>query len=289
MSEPYIRFWAADMRGDPEMLVIGLAGQALLAHAWDLAKNGPQCPDLRMPNGKPMKSGQFSALIPGSSRSQCARFFGQILDLNLAEKTTDGALTFPKMPHRQGIDMTATMRQRRRRLRLKQQEDVTAESRSMSRPESRPSHGDVTGQSTDYRTGKKKTPDGVSSSPPSPRKRDPIWDAFVDALGLEADLTKTERGRLNSACKELRDLDVDPREIGRVVARLREKWEGRIAITPTAVVANWTATLAELNPNGQQRQWTREDFDRIAEARERVANAQREAALARAAGEDDPY
>jgi hypothetical protein len=81
------------------------------------------------------------------------------------------------------------------------------------------------------------------------RARDPIFDALIECWKLDpAELTKTERGRLNKAAKELRDIGADPADISRRrdVYRLRYP---NAADTPLAVVSRW-AELAHIDTGG---------------------------------------
>ena len=72
---------------------------------------------------------------------------------------------------------------------------------------------------------------------PPLRKRDPIWDALVLLEGEPT--TKSERGRLNAAAKELRDAHVDPATIATAAAAYRKEWPG-VTLTANALVANWS-------------------------------------------------
>lgn len=146
--------------------------------------------------------------------------------------------------------------------------EVTAKSRSMSRH--------VTGESLEPESREPTpTPPAVTS-----RKPDPIWDALLDACPVAGEMTKSERGRRNAAAKELREIGAAPAAITTVARHLAQKWGGRVAVTPSAIVSNWAATVAEINPNGLRPKPTPEDFDRIAAEREAAAEEQRKAALA---------
>lgn len=81
-----------------------------------------------------------------------------------------------------------------------------------------------------------------------PRKGepDPLWNAFVTAIG-EAPVTKSERGRWNAACKELRDANVSEQELTKRIARYRQVFPG-ITLTPTAITANWTSLRPPPSP-----------------------------------------
>ncbi len=78
-------------------------------------------------------------------------------------------------------------------------------------------------------------------SQPKQRTRapDPIFDTLCEVLAIDATLlTSSERGRLNSACKQIRDVDGTPDQIRTVARRYREKWP-KIDITASAIAGNW--------------------------------------------------
>lgn len=82
-------------------------------------------------------------------------------------------------------------------------------------------------------------------SQPKQRTRapDPIFDTLCEVLALDATLlTSSERGRLNSACKQIRDVDGTPDQIRTVARRYREKWP-KIDITASAIAGNWSHLL----------------------------------------------
>jgi len=84
---------------------------------------------------------------------------------------------------------------------------------------------------------------------PATRARDELFEALaeIDGTDLE-DLTKTQRGRLNKATKELRDLDVPAEE----VRHRAEQWTRRFpgaTLTALALVAHW----GELNSARQRK------------------------------------
>lgn len=72
-----------------------------------------------------------------------------------------------------------------------------------------------------------------------PRKVDPIFDALVEAFGIDlSQITKPARGELNSAAKSIRDVGGTPEQIHRAVRRYRAEWPD-IACTPSAIVKHW--------------------------------------------------
>lgn len=117
-SEPYIKVWAQDMRGDDKAQMLTLSEQMVLVHAWDLAKNGAgECDELRCADGAPHTAATLAALIPQLGRPAARRWFERVVAYGLAVTTDDGALRFPALVRRQAIDRTNAERQRRFRQR----------------------------------------------------------------------------------------------------------------------------------------------------------------------------
>jgi hypothetical protein len=74
-----------------------------------------------------------------------------------------------------------------------------------------------------------------------PRARDTLFDAVVDAFGINlADVTTSGRGAINRACKELRAVSADPAEVATRRKVLEWQWEGgRARVTPLALAKHW--------------------------------------------------
>lgn len=71
------------------------------------------------------------------------------------------------------------------------------------------------------------------------RARDPLWDALVDALGLEPlEITPRRRGKLNAALKELRAVHASPEEVARRARAYRYKYPGA-ALSELALADHW--------------------------------------------------
>lgn len=97
----------------------------------------------------------------------------------------------------------------------------------------------------------------LAPAPPTrkPRRRDPIFDALVDACGLDpGELTKSARGALNAAVKQLRDVDATPDEIATRGRRYRKQWPDA-TLTPTALAKNYAqlGTATRSSPSGGTR------------------------------------
>jgi len=76
------------------------------------------------------------------------------------------------------------------------------------------------------------------------RQRDDLWDAFVETLGWSPQ-TKAERGKWNTALKQLRELGATDDDIRRRVREYRQR--GWPECNPMAVVAHW----GELGPRAR--------------------------------------
>ena len=73
------------------------------------------------------------------------------------------------------------------------------------------------------------------------RPPDEIWDALMDACGVNTDagLTKDARGAYNAAAKQLRDVGATPQDIRRRAAIYRGQWPA-VSLTPTALARRWS-------------------------------------------------
>ena len=72
-----------------------------------------------------------------------------------------------------------------------------------------------------------------------PREPDPIFEALIDACGLDIDeLTSSARGAANKATKELRDVGASPDGIHARAKVYRQKWPDR-ELTPSALAKHY--------------------------------------------------
>ena len=79
---------------------------------------------------------------------------------------------------------------------------------------------------------------------PSGKKRDEVWDAVLDACGVNASkINSNERGRYNKAVKLLKESGATGDEIYSRVEVYRRKFSGA-AVTPVAIANHWS----ELDP-----------------------------------------
>lgn len=75
--------------------------------------------------------------------------------------------------------------------------------------------------------------------PKAPRPADPMWDTMLRVCNIDPNgLTKTARGQINAALKELRDISATPADLEAKAAAYRKTWP-EITITPTALVKHW--------------------------------------------------
>lgn len=82
----------------------------------------------------------------------------------------------------------------------------------------------------------------TSIAPDKPtRARDEIFDAVAEACGIDvSELTKSARGSLNAAVKQLKDVDAIPGQVKVRAARYRRTYSDA-ALTPSALAKHWSA------------------------------------------------
>ena len=79
-----------------------------------------------------------------------------------------------------------------------------------------------------------------SKRPSSPRQPDLLFEALVTATGMRLDaLTRTERGRVNAAAKQLREVAATPEQVAGAASKYQVTFPGA-AITATAIAAHWS-------------------------------------------------
>ena len=80
-------------------------------------------------------------------------------------------------------------------------------------------------------------------------KKDELFEAVASGCGIDwTQLTRTGRGQLNAATKELRDIGVTPDQVGGKASAYRKMYPDA-PLTPNALVKHW----ASLTPVGQNR------------------------------------
>ena len=82
------------------------------------------------------------------------------------------------------------------------------------------------------------TNDSIAAAPRQ-RKPDPLWDTMLAVCGIDGStLTKTGRGQVNAALKELREIGATPADIESKAKAYRKTWPD-VSLTPTALVKHW--------------------------------------------------
>lgn len=108
----------------------------------------------------------------------------------------------------------------------------------------------VTGGVTPTSPRKVKEPSRTSG--PATRARDEFFDAVCEACGIDplGPMTKDERGRINSASKQLRDIETTPDEIRKRAREYRRLYQN-VQCTPQGLTGNW-AQLSTATPVQRQ-------------------------------------
>lgn len=108
------------------------------------------------------------------------------------------------------------------------------------------------------------------------RKADPLWEALVAACGYSAGalFTKSERGRLNRALAELREVSATPADVLARAKQYRAMWPG-ITLSPQALVNNWNRCEPP-KPRYRQPDEVQTSYEReVLTPEERALNSQR--------------
>ena len=94
-------------------------------------------------------------------------------------------------------------------------------------------------------------PEELSAAAP---KKDELFEAIAQACGIRLDsLTRSARGQLNAACKELRDIGATPEQVAGKAKAYRKQYDGA-ALTPTALTKHW-ASLADATEKKRKSIW----------------------------------
>lgn len=80
------------------------------------------------------------------------------------------------------------------------------------------------------------------------RKVDPLFDALADVCEIDpAELTRTARGALNAALRDLRAVDATPEQIHDRAGQYRRAWP-TVSLTPTALARHWAECSPRASP-----------------------------------------
>ena len=72
-------------------------------------------------------------------------------------------------------------------------------------------------------------------------KKDVLFETVAKACGIRLDaLTRSARGQLNAACKELRDIGATPEQVAGKAKAYRKRYDGA-ALTPSALTKHWAS------------------------------------------------
>lgn len=115
----------------------------------------------------------------------------------------------------------------------------TTKHRSKKQQRNVPSPHDVTPPETEAEDREQKT-EAEPLAPQAPRETDHLFEAVANACGVNwrNGMTKTARGSLNAAVKQLRDVDATPTQIFQRAGNY-PTWFPDAALTPTALAKHW--------------------------------------------------
>ena len=81
----------------------------------------------------------------------------------------------------------------------------------------------------------------------SKRKKDLLFEEMCNQLGIDwNNATKNELGKVNAACKQLRDIKATPEELKEVAEYYKKNW--KVTISATAIANNWSQLKNEIKP-----------------------------------------
>ena len=90
-------------------------------------------------------------------------------------------------------------------------------------------------------TGREPEEEPIAAAPKKEPAKDVLFEAVAKACGIRLDaLTRSARGQLNAACKELRDIGATPEQVAGKAKAYRKQYEGA-ALTPTALTKHWAS------------------------------------------------
>lgn len=99
-----------------------------------------------------------------------------------------------------------------------------------------------------------KNPETALAPTSSTRKRDVIWDTFVECYGEPTDLNRGERGGWNTAAKALRDYGAEPEQIRQMIRDLHGTTKSWAVDTPLALAKHFgqrDVYVAQVRANGK--------------------------------------
>jgi len=135
-----------------------------------------------------------------------------------------------------------------------------------------------------------RTQDQPPTRPATNTRRDELFEAVIESCYgrpyAEVQLTRAERGRVNAAVKQLREIGATPDDVRRKAALYAVRWP-HVDLTPTALVANWHKLdhpPARASPAANGR---RSNLDVALETLARIREAERDTGTDGAVTRDD--
>lgn len=117
--------------------------------------------------------------------------------------------------------------------------------KQVSGPDRKQGSGPITEPSQE--PSREPSPAAPEPVPRADRRSDVLFETVAEVCGIDwrQPMTKSERGRLNRAVRELREVGATPDEVRRKAVAYRLRWPD-IDLTPTALAANWTKVTSDL-------------------------------------------
>jgi hypothetical protein len=81
----------------------------------------------------------------------------------------------------------------------------------------------------------------LAAEPPKSERRDDLFETVAEACGISlTGMTRTARGQLNKACKELREVQATPDQVKAKAKAYRAQYPNA-TLTPTALIKHWSS------------------------------------------------
>jgi DNA-binding transcriptional MocR family regulator len=136
------------------------------------------------------------------------------------------------------------------RLNIQQTSATSGHGRPVTSGHGRPSPADA-GVRSEPSENRKEEP--LADKPPESdtRKKDDLFEVIAEACGISlTGMTRTARGQLNKACKELREVQATPDQVKAKAKAYRAQYPNA-TLTPTALIKHWSS-FAELEKKQQR-------------------------------------
>jgi DNA-binding transcriptional MocR family regulator len=126
------------------------------------------------------------------------------------------------------------------RLNIQQTPATSGHGRPVTSGHGRPSPADTGVRSEPSENRKEET---LADKPPesATRKKDDLFEVIAEACGISlTGMTRTARGQLNKACKELREVQATPDQVKAKAKAYRAQYPNA-TLTPTALIKHWSS------------------------------------------------